>query len=113
MSRSGEYAAGTRLWQSRFPAVNADRGKLLSYGYPAARILARLYLPGSFSAGPNLLLPRSRRAGTAHHAFFYIVLLNFSSNSVAQAQLLQRNRQSCRGASGCAAAQRISPAWSF
>jgi hypothetical protein len=54
MSRSGEYAAGTRLWQSRFPAVNADRGKLLSYGYPAARILARPYLPGSFFADANL-----------------------------------------------------------
>jgi hypothetical protein len=55
MSRSGEYAAGTRLRQSRCPAANAGRGKLLSYGYPAVRILARLYLPGSFYAGPNLL----------------------------------------------------------
>jgi hypothetical protein len=46
------------LWQSRFPAVNADRGKLLSYGYPAVKILARLYLPGSLlcksqSVSPN------------------------------------------------------------
>jgi hypothetical protein len=28
---------GTRVFVSRFTAVNADRGKLLSYGYPAVR----------------------------------------------------------------------------
>jgi hypothetical protein len=33
---------GTRALQSRSPHVNAGRGKLLSYGYPAVRISARL-----------------------------------------------------------------------
>jgi hypothetical protein len=33
---------GTTVLRSRFPHVNAGRGKLLTYGYPAVRISARL-----------------------------------------------------------------------
>jgi hypothetical protein len=39
-----------KFFQSRFPTVNAGRGKLVSYAYPAVRILARPCLPGFFLA---------------------------------------------------------------
>jgi hypothetical protein len=36
-----------------FLSVNAGRGKLLSHGYPAVRISARLSLPGFFLSNMN------------------------------------------------------------
>jgi hypothetical protein len=61
-----ELDSGSRV----VPAANAGRGKLLSYGYPAVRILARLDPPGSFSASPNRSVKPHRDAGRLHHAFF-------------------------------------------
>jgi hypothetical protein len=38
------------LAMARFRALNTGRGKLVSYAYPAVRILARHCLPGFFSS---------------------------------------------------------------
>jgi hypothetical protein len=46
------------------PHVNAGRGKLLFYGYPAVRILARLVCRAFF----YFTNPQSRRETRAHHA---------------------------------------------
>ena len=57
---------GTRLSRSCFPAVNAGRGKLLSYGYPAVRILARLVCWAFF----YFYKSQARHETRAHHAIF-------------------------------------------
>lgn len=81
------------LWQSRFPAVNADRGKLLPYGYPAAKILARLNLPGSLLWDLQIgtctnLEVRARR----------IMHLYCPQGPMRVRRFLQRDGQSCRAA---------------
>jgi hypothetical protein len=85
------YERERLLWQSRFPAVNADRGKLLSYGYPAVKILARLYLPGS-------LLCKSQSVSPNRDVRARIMRFLYCPQVPMRVRVFATRRQSCRAA---------------